>query len=359
MLGGPLVDRVGPRAASAGGDLVAGVALGLVPVLHLVGAFSFPMLLVLVGFAGLFRGPSDNAKYAVVPDVAAAAGWSLERAAGLTDSVSRLGSMVGAPLGGLLVALVGAPAVIALDAVSFGLAALLVATLVRVPRSAGPSEPEPEAPSTGYLSDLLAGLRFVRQDPLLRAIVVMVLLTNLLDQALTAVLVPVWAAERFGSATPIGVVFGALGAGALVGSLLMSAYGERLPRWRTYAVAFLLGAVPRIFVLVLPVGLPVVAGVALVGGLLVGAINPMLAAAEFERVPEALRARVLGAVAGLAWAGIPFGGLLGGALVSWLGATGAILIVGGAYLLVTPDPLVRRRTWRRMDRTSVPVAISR
>lgn len=359
VLGGPLVDRVGARAASAGGDLVAGVALGLVPVLHLVGALSFPMLLVLVGFAGLFRGPSDNAKYAVVPDVAAAAGWSNERAAGLTDSVFRLGSMVGAPLGGLLVALVGAPAVIALDAVSFGLAALLVATLVRVPRSAGPGEPEPEAPSAGYLSDLLAGLRFVRQDPLLRAIVVMVLLTNLLDQALTAVLVPVWAAERFGSATPIGVVFGALGAGALVGSLLVSSYGERLPRWRTYAVAFLVGSVPRIFVLVLPVGLPVIAGVALVGGLLVGVINPMLAAAEFERIPAALRARVLGAVTGLAWAGIPFGGLLGGVLVSWLGVTGAILAVGGAYLLVTLDPLVRRRTWRLMDRTSVPVATGR
>jgi MFS family permease len=107
VLGGPLVDRVGARAASVGGDVVAGLALGLVPLLHLAGALRFPTLLVLVGLAGLFRGPSDNAKYAAVPDVAAAAGWTNERAAGLSDSVHRLGSLVGAPLGGLLVAVIG------------------------------------------------------------------------------------------------------------------------------------------------------------------------------------------------------------------------------------------------------------
>ncbi|MFD0784198.1 MFS transporter, partial [Micromonospora azadirachtae] len=146
----------------------------------------------------------------------------------------------------------------------------------------------------GYLADLGAGLRFVRRDPLLRAIVAMVLLTNLLDQAITAVLVPVWAAERFDDAAPVGLVFGALSAGAFVGSLLVSMHGGRLPRWRTYTVAFLLGAVPRIFVLALPVGLPVIAGVALVGGVLIGAINPLLSAAEFERIPAGLRARVLG-----------------------------------------------------------------
>ena len=93
-----------------------------------------------------------------------------------------------------------------------------------------------------------------------------------------------------------------------------------------------------------------IAAVAVLGGLLIGAINPMLSAAEFERIPAAMRARVLGAVTGLAWAGIPLGGLLGGVLVSGLGTTVAIVAVGTAYLLVTLDPLVRRRIWRQMDR---------
>ncbi|MET7751993.1 MFS transporter [Micromonospora sp. NPDC005367] len=357
ILGGPLIDRIGPRIASVGGDLIAGLLLGVLPLLYAADLLSFPVLLVLVGLVGLFRGPSDNAKYAMVPDVAATAGWSNERAAGLADSGQRLGSMIGAPLGAVLITLVGAPAVIALDAGSFLLAATLVATLVRVRRA----EPDPAevGQHTGvgrYLADLGTGLRFVRRDPLLRAIVAMVLLTNLLDQAITAVLVPVWAAERFDDAAPVGLVFGALSAGAFVGSLLVSIHGARLPRWRTYTVAFLLGAVPRIFVLALPVGLPVIAGVALVGGVLIGAINPLLSAAEFERIPAGLRARVLGAVGGLAWAGIPLGGLVGGVLATTLGATGGILVVGVAYLLVTLDPLVRRRTWRLMDRAAPATA---
>lgn len=351
VLGGPLVDRIGPRITSVGGDLIAGLVLGVVPLLYAAGLLAYPVLLVLVGVVGLFRGPSNNAKYAMVPDVAAAAGWSNERAAGLADSAQRLGSMVGAPLGAVLIALVGAPAVIALDAASFLLAAALVAALVRVrPGAPDPAEQEKRTGVGGYLADLAAGLRFVRREPLLRAIVVMILLTNMLDQAMTAVLIPVWATERFDDAAPVGLVFGAVSAGAVVGSLLVSAYGERLPRWRTYALAFLLGAVPKIFVLVLPVGLPVIAGVALVCGVLIGAINPLLSAAEFERIPADLRARVLGAVSGLAWAGIPLGGLVGGVLASTLGATGAILVVGTVYLLVSLDPLVRRRTWRLMNR---------
>jgi hypothetical protein len=310
-----------------------------------------PVLLVLVGVVGLFRGPSDNAKYAMVPDVAAAAGWSNERAAGLADSTQRLGSMIGAPLGAMLIALIGAPAVIALDAASFLLAAALVATLVRIRRAApNPADTGHRTGVGGYLADLGAGLRFIRRDPLLRAIVVMVLLTNMLDQAMTAVLIPVWATERFNDAAPVGLVFGAVSAGAVVGSLLVSAYGQRLPRWRTYTLAFLLGAVPKVFVLVLPVGLPVITAVALACGVLIGAINPILSAAEFERIPAGLRARVLGAVAGLAWASIPLGGLLGGVLASTLGTTGGILAVGIAYLLITLDPLIRRHTWQLMNR---------
>jgi MFS family permease len=368
VLGGPLVDRVGPRVTSVSGDLIAGLVLGVVPLLYAAGLLAYPVLLVLVGVVGLFRGPSDNAKYAMVPDVAAAAGWSNERAAGLADSVQRLGSLIGAPLGGVLIALIGAPAVIALDAASFLLSAALVATLVRVRRAAAdPATARPAGTGRrirvgGYLADLAAGLRFVRRDPLLRAIVAMVLLTNLLDQAMTAVLIPVWAVERYQDAAPVGLVFGALSAGAFIGSLLVSVYGARLPRWRTYALAFLLGAVPRIFVLALPVGLPVVAGVALAGGVLIGAINPLLSAAEFERIPADLRARVLGAVGGLAWAGIPLGGLVGGVLASTLGATGGILLVGTAYLVVTLDPLIRRRTWRLMDRPSAattPISVPR
>lgn len=51
---------------------------------------------------------------------------------------------------------------------------------------------------------------------------------------------------------------------------------------------------------------------------------------------------------------------MGGVLAATPGATGGILVVGSAYLLVTLDPLVRRRTWRLMDRpapATAPVSV--
>jgi len=349
VLGGPIVDRFGPRRTSVTCDSVAAVTLGLVPVLHLLDALTFPMLLALVGLTGLLRGPGDSAKYVTIPDLADQSGMSNERVSGLVDGVSRLGTFIGAPLGALLVARFGAPTVIALDAASFAVAALLVGVLVRL--AMRPAVATAGSRVQTYVRELREGFSFVRVDPLLLAIATMVFLTNLLDQALMGVLMPVWANERYGSPAALGAIGAAFGLGAFVGTLIFSAIGERLPRRRTYAWAFLLGAVPRIFVLAMPVPLGVIVAVNLVGAVLVGAINPLLAAAEFERVPEHLRARVIGAVGGLAWAGMPIGGLLGGWLAEWFGVTAAITLVGVAYLLVTLDPFVRR-AWQLMDRGS-------
>ncbi len=353
ILGGPIVDRFGPRRTSMTCDSLAAVTLGLVPLLHVVDMLTFPLLLVLVGLTGLLRGPGDSAKYVTIPDLAQQSGMSNERVSGLVDGVFRLGTFIGAPLGALLVATLGAPTVIAANAVSFAIAALLVGTFVRL--AARRVEATSGSRVRSYVRELREGFSFVRLDPLLLAIATMVFLTNLLDQALIGVLMPVWADERYGSPAALGAIGAAFGAGAFIGTLIFSAIGERFPRRRTYAWAFLLGAVPRIFVLALPVPLWVIIVVNLVGAILVGAINPLLASAEFERIPEHLRARVIGAVGGLAWAGMPIGGLFGGWLTEWLGITAAITVVGVAYFLVTLDPFVRR-AWRLMERRSAEPA---
>jgi MFS family permease len=124
----------------------------------------------------------------------------------------------------------------------------------------------------------------------------------------------------------------------------------RLPRHRTFAVCFLVGGAPRLAVLALGLPLPAVLAVTAVSGLACGAINPLLAGAEYERIPVHLQARVLGASGALAWAGIPVGGLLGGALVERAGLPVALGVAAAVYLLATLLPFVQR-AWRGMDRT--------
>lgn len=257
--------------------------------------------------------------------------------------------MVGAPLGGVLAATIGALNALYVDAVSFAAAAVLVFVLVR--RRAHTVDTPTGV--RGYLHELREGLRFALRDPLLRAIGVMVLVTNTFDQAQIAVLLPVWAKTEIGTATAVGFVGGAFGLGAVAGNAVFAVFAHRLPRRWAYACCFLLAGSPKYFAMGLSDSLTVVLVVCVASGVMCGAINPLLSAAEFERVPEHLRARVLGAVGSLAYAGIPVGGLLAGWLVSGVGVGGALLAVGGGYLLMTLLPFVQP-AWRLMDRTTLP-----
>jgi len=87
----------------------------------------------------------------------------------------------------------------------------------------------------------------------------------------------------------------------------------------------------------------------LVTGIAAGAINPILGAVAYERIPADLLARVFGAVGALAWAGIPLGGLVAGTLVPLLGLSGAFAAMGVIYFLATLAPFFGA-SWRQMDR---------
>ena len=64
-------------------------------------------------------------------------------------------------------------------------------------------------------------------------------------------LVPVWAEETTGSAATVGLVFATFGGAAALGSICAAAWAERLPRYRTYLIAFLVCGAPRFVVFAL------------------------------------------------------------------------------------------------------------
>jgi MFS family permease len=256
--------------------------------------------------------------------------------------------MIGAPLAGVLIAATSAPFVIAVDAATFVVSAVLVG--VYVPRSAQPGpRPADEEPPGSYLAALREGFAHLRGDRLLLGIAVMVAVTNLLDQAFASVLAPVWSKDVTGNAVALGLMSAVLGLGAVAGNALTTWLGPRLPRRLTFAWGFLVGGSPRFFALAALSSVSPVLAVSFVAGLGVGGINPILGAVEYERVPRHLQTRVLGALGATAWAGIPVGALLGGVLVDGLGLRGALITAGTAYLLTTLAPFMFP-AWRGMDR---------
>ena len=350
-LAGPLVDRVGARRVAITADVGSFVAIGLVPLLHVLGALSFPVLLGVVAVAGALRGPGDGAKHAMIPALVEHAEVPTERVTGLASTVERTASMAGAAVAGVLIALVGPTAALSLNAVTFLLsAAVLLATTgaLRGPVRAE-ADHEDGAPEAPYLHRLREGWRFLRSDPLLLGLSLMVAVTNLLDQAFVAVLVPVWARDTGGGAAAVGTLFAVFSGAAIAGAALASVYATRLPRYTTYLVAFLICGSPRFVVLALESPLSVVLAMAVVSGFGAGFINPVLGAVIFERIPAHLVGRVSALNTALCWSLIPFGGLVGGLLVGGFGMSGAMLACGAAYFAATMLPALQPR-WREMDR---------
>lgn len=350
-LAGPLVDRVGARRVAVAADLGSFVVIGLVPLLHLAGLLSFPVLLAMVAVAGALRGPGDGAKHAMIPALVEHAAVAMERATGLASTTERTASMAGAALAGILIALVGPTAALAVDAASFLLSAIvLLATTGALRRRVGTGAADrDDSRETPYLHRLREGWRFLRGDPLLLGLSLMVAATNLLDQAYVTVLVPVWAKETGGGAAAVGTLFAVFSGAAIVGAALASAFGTRLPRYSTYLVAFLVCGSPRFVVLALESPPWLVLATAVVSGFGAGFINPVLGAVVFERIPAHLVGRVSALNSALCWSLIPFGGLVGGLLVGGVGMAGAMLACGAAYFAATVLPAVQPR-WREMDR---------
>jgi MFS family permease len=346
VLGGPVIDRLGARRVAITCDLASVAVVGAIPLLHDTGLLSFPVFLVLVAAAGALRGPGDAAKHALVPQLVETAGVPMERATGLFGTVERTATLLGAAAAGALVSVFGAADALLIDAASFGVAAAILSWATVALR---PVRGEDEEDATPYLARLREGWDFLRRDRVLLGITIMVALTNLLDTAFATVLMPVWAKEYGAGAAGLGTVFAIWAGASALGSVCAAAWAARLPRFAVYLVAFLLTGAPRFAVLAYDSPVWLVGAVMVVGGFASGFLNPVLGAVIFERIPSRLVGRVSSLTTSMCFALMPFGGLLGGALVAGFGVPPAMLAVGAAYFLVTMLPAVDPR-WREIDR---------
>jgi MFS family permease len=331
--GGTLVDAIGHRRSSIVADLASGGTIALVPILYAAGALSFPLLLALVFAGALLDAPGTTARTSLVPEAAGRAGVGIERASALADGVNRLSSLIGGPLAGLLIAAFGTQNVLFFDAGTFVVSATLVAVYARRPQTHVPAE------KSSYRENLADGWQFVRRDPILMAIVPTFVITNFLDAAFGHTILPAYGLRVLGSAAAAGAVVGALGAGALLGSLAYGWRGDRLPRRPLLAWGMALAGV-RFLAVAAGAGTVPLTGVALIGGLGVGPVNPIGDVVVYERTPPHMRGRVFGLIVATVYGAMPLGALAGGAAVDAWGLS-ATSLVGGLLYLGAPLLLLR------------------
>ena len=320
FFGGVVVDRLGFRLASIVADVASSVAVAAIPLLYETVGLELWEVMVLVFVGALLDAPGATARAALLPDLVELAGLPMERASGIRGAMQQGAQLVGAPLGGVLVAGFGATAALWIDAASFLVSAALVGLLVPAAGAAATDRRD------RFFAELTEGLRFIRERRLVRALVAMVLLTNLLE-APGSVVLTVFAREQYDSAAALGLMLGVLGGAALAGALAYSAIGHRLPRRRTFLWCFIFVPTGYLALATLP-SLPVALVALAVMGFAAGPINPLLFTVMTEIVPSHLRGRAFGAVRAGAWAAIPLGILLGSVTVAALGVGETLLIMG-------------------------------
>ncbi len=329
FFGGTLIDRLGYKRTSIISDLASGVTTALIPLLHFTIGLEFWQLMVLVFLGALLDSPGGTARAALLPELAEQAGMPIERATSLIHVIERGARLVGAPLAGLLIGIMGTENVLWLDAASFFISAGIIWIVI-----SGKIAVEKEEKSTGYFDELRDGLRFIAHDKLILAIVIMVMLTNFLDSIFGGVVRPVYVKEVFGSALNLGLLIAANGGGAVIGGLIFAAIGHRLPRHATFVSAFVLtGLTFWVYAAYPP--LPVLVVVVLIASIGAGPLNPILGAVEFERIPQDMRGRVFGAMTAGAWVAMPFGMLLGGVLTEKFGTFPILIGLGITYFITT------------------------
>jgi MFS family permease len=334
---GPWVEFRRKRPVMVAMDLTRFAALMSVPAAFALGWLSLAQLLVvsvIVGAADIAFKAAGGAclKALVRPE-------DLLVANGRFESTTWTATMLGPPLGGAAIGLLGPVTTVVANAVSYLLSAIGI-------RAIGGREPRPVQSDAPRLraGDLLAGWRYVLSHSALRPLFFNTVLVNGLILA-TSPLVAVLMLGRLGF-TPwqYGLAFAAPCVGGLIGSRLAPGLVARFGR---HKVMFTAGALRACWSVGLAFIRPGAAGLVLVIAVELGLItcmgvfNPVFATYRLDQTATDLVARTLSAWSVTSNATIAAMTVLGGLLANLTSARTAIA-VAGLVLLTTPLLLPRR-----------------
>lgn len=209
---GNLTGRLGPRRTMLIADASRAPLMAAIPALHFLGLLSFPFLLALVFVVGAFATPSFASKAALLPTIVGEEEGPVGEANALLQIANRVSFVLGPPLAGVLIGLLGATTVLLVDAATFAAGFLLIALFVRVGG---------RIQDTDESRGLSAGIRFLFRDRLLRPWSLAIIVGDVGWLAFF-VAMPFLVLTRFGDQPEIlGWILGGFGVGAVVGNVLI------------------------------------------------------------------------------------------------------------------------------------------
>ena len=338
---GPLVDRLSRKRLLVGADVTRLIVFVLLTFTVTPG-----QIVALALVAGVATGFARPAAYAGLPNLVSVE--DLPRATALLRLAEQLTITVGTLLGGAIAAAAGPDPAYVINAVSFGVSAVLLLQIPRALLQQGRAE------SHGYWQDLGDGIRLVLHS---RPLLAVLLSWNLAMITIGFVNVSevVLAKESFDAGDfGFGLLFAANGFGAVIGALLASTLIERRGMTLLYGLAIGLMGVANIAAGISPdvwvASLFVVASG--IGNATALVCNTLLVQ---RGAPDRLRGRAFTLIMGTNFALLGLGMVIAGPLVDALGARWVWGIAGGIGVV---SALTGFAMLRREPSAAVPEPVS-
>jgi MFS family permease len=323
---GGLIDRVGRRAVSAMSDVFSCASVLLFVVGESVTDLSFLLIASFAVLGAVFDPAGYTARKALIPNAAAAAGMSVDKANGRHEGFFAVGWMLGPALGAWCIRFGGPTLAFATTSALFFLAAFAVRSM-RVQEHRG----ETGAAHEKFMASLRGGWSLLRAD---RALLTFTLGLTVLSGLYMPIDTVIWPTyfESQDNAVGLGAVMSSVALGVVIGAF---AYGRIAARIRTAKLL-------RVIILIstaalLPMGfLPstaVFAVLALITGLAWGPFNPLWNTVVQRRVDPASQGRIYGLQMSLVYAAPPVGQLLVGWGIEAWGLRTTFSVVLGLFAL--------------------------
>ena len=358
LVAGAWIDRLRRRPVMIAADLGQAVCLGTIPMAAIGGWLSIAQLIVvafLTSILSTFHNIADNAYLPTVVDRDQLV--SANSALSASGSVAEVSAF---SIGGVLVQVLTAPIAIAIDAISFVISAVVLAT-IRQPEA----RPAARAERRRIVAEIGDGLRPIGQSPILRTVILAGSGAHLLWGAFGAVYL-VFATEGLGlEPATIGLIAAVGGISSLVGALIATRTSRRIGVGPSILLGLTLFTLGNLLIPLAPAGSALLAIVFLVGQQLIGDLGATLEEiTELSllqaMVPNELLGRVNSAYDFLTHLALLVGTIGAGLIGEWFGLRQALLfgLVGGfaavAFVWFSPLRTLRDLDLRPPDRPLIP-----
>lgn len=330
LVAGVWVDRFPRRRVLIIADVGRALLMGSIPLAAWLNLLSFLQLSITAFLVGVLTVFFDVAYQSFLPSLVE--GEQLVSANSKLESSTAFATIIGPGLAGTIVQVLSGPLAILIDAFSFIVSSVSLAA-IRVQEDTS----KVRAGSHKLLSEMSEGVRFLWQQPIIRALTISAALFNLFDNVLGAEYV-LYLSHTLGlSALYVGIVGACGGVGWLLGALFTEPLTRRFGLGPTLIGSITLSCLAKACIafaggpFLLALG-PVIFGELLFQGVAtIYSINSL--SLRQSVLPAELRGRVTAVVRVVTWGVGSFGALFGGILAEWVGLRPTMIIAVAGTLL--------------------------